>query len=216
MISILLADDHPVVRAGLKAVLETEPDLRVVAQAGTADEAVRAAVELTSAEPPGLDVVLMDLQFGNVSAEMAGVDATARIAALPRAPRVLILTTYDTDADILAAVEAGASGYLLKDAPPEELLAAVRTAAAGQSALAPAVALRLMDRMRAPDRSLSRRETEVLTLVAAGRSNQQIARELFISEATVKSHLVHIFTKLGVDSRTAATAAGRSRGLIRR
>ncbi|MBZ2198805.1 response regulator [Occultella gossypii] len=213
MISILLADDHPVVRAGLKAVLETEPDLRVVAQAGTADEAVRAAVDLTSTEPPGLDVVLMDLQFGR---EMAGVDATARIAALPRAPRVLILTTYDTDADILAAVEAGASGYLLKDAPPEELLAAVRTAAAGQSALAPAVALRLMDRMRAPDRSLSRRETEVLTLVAAGRSNQQIARELFISEATVKSHLVHIFTKLGVDSRTAATAAARSLGLIRR
>ncbi|TDE99027.1 response regulator transcription factor [Occultella glacieicola] len=213
MITILLADDHPVVRAGLRAVLETEPDLRVVAQAGTADEAVRTAVDLTSAQPPGLDVVLMDLQFGR---EMAGVDATARITALSAAPRVLILTTYDTDADILAAVEAGASGYLLKDAPPDELLAAVRTAAAGQSALAPAVALRLMDRMRTPDQSLSRRETQVLTLVADGRSNQQIARELFISEATVKSHLVHIFTKLGVDSRTAATAAARRRGLIRR
>lgn len=211
MIDLLLADDHPVVRAGLRAVLELADDVRVVAEAGTAAEAVQLAGQLREAGK--LDVVLMDLQFGQ---EMAGIGATEQIAALPDPPRVLILTTYDTDADILAAVEAGAAGYLLKDAPPEELLTAVRTAAAGQSALAPAVALRLMDRMRSPGRALSAREIDVLTQVAAGMSNQQIARELFISEATVKSHLVHIYTKLGVDSRTAAAAEAARQGLIRR
>ena len=211
MIDLLLADDHPVVRAGLRAVLELAEDLQVQGEAGTAAEAVRRAGELRAAG--ALDVVLMDLQFGS---ELAGIGATEQIAALPDPPRVLILTTYDTDADILAAVEAGAAGYLLKDAPPEELLAAVRTAAAGQSALAPAVALRLMDRMRSPGRALSAREIDVLTQVAAGLSNQQIARELFISEATVKSHLVHIYTKLGVDSRTAAAAEAAKQGLIRR
>ena len=211
MVDLLLADDHPVVRAGLRAVLELSDDVRVVAEAGTAAEAVQLAERLRAEGT--LDVVLMDLQFGQ---EMAGIGATEQIAALPDPPRVLILTTYDTDADILAAVEAGASGYLLKDAPPEELLSAVRTAAAGQSALAPAVALRLMDRMRSPGRALSAREIDVLTQVAAGMSNQQIARALFISEATVKSHLVHIYTKLGVDSRTAATAEAARQGLIRR
>ena len=211
MVDLLLADDHPVVRAGLRAVLELADDVRVVAEAGTAAEAVQLAEQLRT--EGRLDVVLMDLQFGQ---EMAGIGATERIAALPDPPRVLILTTYDTDADILAAVEAGASGYLLKDAPPEELLSAVRTAAAGQSALAPAVALRLMDRMRSPGRALSAREIDVLTQVAAGMSNQQIARALFISEATVKSHLVHIYTKLGVDSRTAAAAEAARQGLIRR
>lgn len=211
MVDLLLADDHPVVRAGLRAVLELSDDVRVVAEAGTADEAVQLAERLRGEGT--LDVVLMDLQFGQ---KMAGIGATEQIAALPDPPRVLILTTYDTDADILAAVEAGASGYLLKDAPPEELLTAVRTAAAGQSALAPAVALRLMDRMRSPGRALSAREIDVLTQVAAGMSNQQIARALFISEATVKSHLVHIYTKLGVDSRTAAAAEAARQGLIRR
>lgn len=211
MVDLLLADDHPVVRAGLRAVLELSDDVRVVAEAGTADEAVQLAERLRGEST--LDVVLMDLQFGQ---KMAGIGATEQIAALPDPPRVLILTTYDTDADILAAVEAGASGYLLKDAPPEELLTAVRTAAAGQSALAPAVALRLMDRMRSPGRALSAREIDVLTQVAAGMSNQQIARALFISEATVKSHLVHIYTKLGVDSRTAAAAEAARQGLIRR
>lgn len=211
MVDLLLADDHPVVRAGLRAVLELADDVRVVAEAGTAAEAVALARQLR--EEGTLDVVLMDLQFGQ---EMAGIGATEQIAALEDPPRVLILTTYDTDADILAAVEAGAAGYLLKDAPPEELLSAVRTAAAGQSALAPAVALRLMDRMRSPGRALSAREIDVLTQVAAGMSNQQIARALFISEATVKSHLVHIYTKLGVDSRTAAAAEATRQGLIRR
>ncbi|MFB7052005.1 MULTISPECIES: response regulator [Streptomyces] len=205
-IRLLLADDHPVVRAGLRAVLDTEPDFAVVAEAATAER----AVELAASEP--VDVVLMDLQFGT---GMHGSAATAAITAAPGAPRVLVLTTYDTDADILAAVEAGASGYLLKDAPPEELAAAVRTAAAGQSALAPAVALRLMDRMRTPAEALTKRELEVLQLVADGLSNQQISKKLFLSQATVKSHLVHIYAKLGVDSRTSAVAAATSRRLIR-
>ncbi|MEU3315652.1 response regulator [Streptomyces sp. NPDC048387] len=205
-IRLLLADDHPVVRAGLRAVLDTEPDFAVVAEAATAER----AVELAASEP--VDVVLMDLQFGT---GMHGSAATAAITARPGAPRVLVLTTYDTDADILAAVEAGASGYLLKDAPPEELAAAVRTAAAGQSALAPAVALRLMDRMRTPAEALTKRELEVLQLVADGLSNQQISKRLFLSQATVKSHLVHVYAKLGVDSRTAAVAAAATRRLIR-
>ncbi|MEV7581266.1 response regulator transcription factor [Streptomyces erythrochromogenes] len=205
-IRLLLADDHPVVRAGLRAVLDTEADFAVVAEAATAER----AVELAAGEP--VDVVLMDLQFGP---GMHGSEATALITARPRAPRVLVLTTYDTDADILAAVEAGASGYLLKDAPPEELAAAVRTAAAGQSALAPAVALRLMDRMRMPAEALTKRELEVLQLVADGLSNQQISKQLFLSQATVKSHLVHVYAKLGVESRTAAVAAAATRRLIR-
>ncbi|RSS83262.1 response regulator transcription factor [Streptomyces sp. WAC06614] len=205
-IRLLLADDHPVVRAGLRAVLDTEPGFTVVAEAATAER----AVELAAAEE--VDVVLMDLQFG---AGMHGSQATAAITARPGGPRVLVLTTYDTDADILAAVEAGASGYLLKDAPPEELAAAVRTAAAGQSALAPAVALRLMDRMRTPAEALTKRELEVLQLVADGLSNQQISKRLFLSQATVKSHLVHIYAKLGVESRTAAVAAAGARRLIR-
>ncbi|NBE51816.1 response regulator [Streptomyces boluensis] len=207
-VRLLLADDHPVVRAGLRAVLDTEADFRVVAEAASAER----AVELAATEP--VDVVLMDLQFG--PGAMHGAEATAAITALADGPRVLVLTTYDTDADILAAVEAGAAGYLLKDAPPEELAAAVRTAAAGQSALAPAIAHRLMDRMRAPAESLSRRELEVLRLVADGLSNQQISKRLFLSQATVKSHLVHVFAKLEVDSRTAAVATARSRGMLPR
>ncbi|MFC8172549.1 response regulator [Streptomyces sp. NPDC057242] len=206
-IRLLLADDHPVVRAGLRAVLDTEPDFAVVAEAATAERAVERAAA------GDVDVVLMDLQFG---AGMHGSEATAAITAAPGGPKVLVLTTYDTDADILAAVEAGACGYLLKDAPPEELAAAVRTAAAGQSALAPAVAHRLMDRMRTPAEALTRRELEVLQLVGEGLSNQQISKALFLSQATVKSHLVHVFAKLGVDSRTAAVAAATARRLIRR
>ena len=206
-IRLLLADDHPVVRAGLRAVLESEHDLHVIADVATAEEAI------TRAAAGGIDVVLMDLQFGHT---MGGAEATKQITALADGPRVLILTTYDTEADILAAIEAGASGYLLKDAPPEELTAAVRAAAAGQSALAPAIAMRLMQRMRLPSQSLTNRETEVLTLVAGGLSNQQISQHLFLSQATIKSHLVHIFTKLGVDSRTAAVVTAEARGLIRR
>ncbi|MET7378730.1 response regulator transcription factor [Streptomyces sp. NPDC005526] len=206
-IRLLLADDHPVVRAGLRAVLSAEPDFEIAGEAPTAER----AVELAAAG--GVDVVLMDLQFGTGA---HGAEATAAITARPGAPRVLVLTTYDTDADILAAVEAGAAGYLLKDAPPQELAAAVRTAASGRSALAPAVAHRLMDRMRTPAAALSRRELEVLELVRDGLSNLQISKRLFLSQATVKSHLVHIYAKLGVDSRTAAVAAATGRGVIRR
>ncbi|MGW2342206.1 response regulator [Streptomyces sp. NPDC001661] len=206
MIRLLLADDHPVVRAGLRAVLDAEADFAIVAEAATAERAVELAGDV--------DVVLMDLQFG--AGTMHGAEATARIAALADGPRVLVLTTYDTEADILAAVEAGASGYLLKDAPPQELAAAVRTAASGRSALAPAVADRLMDRMRAPAEALSRRELEVLRHVRDGLSNAEIARELFLSQATVKSHLVHIYAKLGVDSRTSAVARATRDGLLRR
>jgi len=205
-IRLLLADDHPVVRAGLRAVLNAEPDLEVVAEAATAEEAVTRATE------GGIDVVLMDLRFGP---EMGGVEAAAAITATPGAPRVLVLTTYDTESDILAAIEAGASGYLLKDAPPDQLATAVRAAAAGEPALAPAVAGRLLERMRSPGMALTPRESEVLELVADGLSNADIGRRLFLSQATVKTHLVHIYGKLGVDSRTAAVAAARSRGLIR-
>lgn len=207
LIRLLLADDHPVVRAGLRAVLETEPGIVVVAEAATAEEAV------TRAAQGDIDVVLMDLQFGR---GMGGAEATARITARPAAPRVLIVTTYDSDADTLPAIEAGATGYLLKDAHPEELAAAVRTAAVGRTALAPTVADRLMNRLRSPAVALTRRETEVLTLVAEGLSNQAIGRRLHLTEGTVKSHLARTYTKLGVDSRTAAVAAATDLGLIRR
>src|SRR5690554_2784172 len=201
MIRLIIADDHPIVRAGLKALFESEEDVAVVAEAATADQAVAAAER----ERP--DLVLMDLQFGSTAGTPTGADATRRIRALEGAPYVLVLTNYDSDADILSAVESGASGYLLKDAPPHELVAAVRAAAAGESALAPVIASRLLDRMRAPQVSLSSREMEVLQHVAAGKSNSAIAGELFISETTVKSHLAHIFTKLDVTSRTAAILA---------
>ncbi|MEU8969059.1 response regulator transcription factor [Streptomyces monashensis] len=206
-VRLLLADDHPVVRAGLRAVLETEPGLVVVAEAATAEEAV------VRAGAGDVDVVLMDLRFGR---GMGGAEATAAITARPGAPRVVIVTTYDSDADTLPAIEAGATGYLLKDAPPEELAAAVRSAAAGRTALAPAVADRLMNRLRAPGTSLTRRETEVLALVAEGLSNQAVGRRLHLTEGTVKSHLARVYAKLGVDSRTAAVAAATGLGLIRR
>ncbi|WP_019549155.1 response regulator [Streptomyces sulphureus] len=206
-VRLLLADDHPVVRAGLRAVLEGEPDFTVAGEAETAER----AVELAAAG--GVDVVLMDLQFGS---GMTGAEATERITALPASPRVLVVTTYGSDADTLPAIEAGATGYLLKDAPPEELAAAVRSAAAGRSALAPAVADRLLDRMRAPGASLSSRETEVLGLVADGLTNLEISRRLHLSQATVKSHLVHIYAKLEVESRTAAVAVASRDGLLRR
>ncbi|MFG2101051.1 response regulator [Micromonospora echinaurantiaca] len=206
-IRLLLADDHPVVRAGLRAVLAAEPGLVVVAEADTAEGAVARAAQ------GDIDVVLMDLQFG---AGMNGAEATAAITARPDAPRVLIVTTYDSDADTLPAIEAGATGYLLKDAPTEDLAAAVRTAAAGRATLAPAVADRLMNRLRTPGTALTRRETEVLALVADGLSNQAIGRRLHLTEGTVKSHLARIYTKLGVDSRTAATAAATDLGIIRR
>lgn len=206
-IRLLLADDHPVVRAGLRAVLETEPDFVVVGEAPTGERAVEMTEEIA------VDVVLMDLQFGP---GMHGSQATAAITAREQAPRVLVLTTYETDVDILAAVEAGATGYLLKDAPPDELAAAVRAAAAGRSALAPVIATRLLGQVRRRGEALSARETQVLQLVARGMSNQEIAAELYLSLATVKSHLAHVYTKLDVGSRTAAVAAASEQGYIRR
>lgn len=207
MIRLVVADDHPIVRAGIAALFALEDDIEVVAEASTPDEAVAAA------ERENPDVVLMDLQFG--TGHSGGADATRRIRALDAGPYVLVLTNYDSDADILGAVEAGASGYLLKDAPPHELVAAVRAAAAGESALAPVIASRLLNRMRVPQASLSAREIDVLELVAAGRSNTEAAADLFVSETTVKSHLAHIFTKLGVASRTAAVSEARRRGILR-
>lgn len=188
-------------------MLETEPGLVVIAEAATAEDAVVRAAERD------IDVVLMDLRFGP---GMTGAEATAAITARPDAPRVLIVTTYDTDADTLPAIEAGATGYLLKDALPEELAAAVRAAAAGRTTLAPTVADRLMNRMRTPDTALTRREIEVLALVADGLSNRALATRLHLTEGTVKSHLARIYTKLAVDSRTAAVAAATDLGLIRR
>jgi DNA-binding NarL/FixJ family response regulator len=206
MIRLLLADDHPVVRAGLKALFTVESDIEVVAEVGTAEAAI---TEVARVRP---DVVLMDLQVGG---GLQGVDATRTLRELDEPPYVLILTTYGTDTDILGAVEAGASGYLLKDSDPAELIAAVRAAADGESALAPKIATRLLTQVRTPEARLSQRESEVLALVAAGKSNREIGRELFLSEATVKSHLVHLFAKLDVTSRTAAVAKARLAGAIR-
>ncbi|ROP48816.1 MULTISPECIES: response regulator transcription factor [unclassified Rathayibacter] len=207
MIRVLLVDDHPIVRAGLRALIGAEDGLTVVGEAGSPAEAIDAAAHLHP------DVVLMDLRFG--ADRETGVDATRALRSSAEPPSVLVLTTYDTDADILGAVEAGASGYLLKDAPPEELLAAIRAAAAGESALAPAVAARLFERLRSPAPRLSARETEVLALVAQGLSNTEVAARLFVTETTVKSHLAHVFAKLGVASRTAAVSAARRLGVLR-
>lgn len=206
MIRVVIADDHPVVRAGVRALLDAEHDIDVVGEAATTDEAVVLAKELAP------ELVLMDLQFGH---RAAGAEATRRVRALAAPPYVLVLTNYDTDGDILGAVEAGASGYLLKDAPPHELLAGVRAAAAGQSALAPAIAGRLLARLREPRVTLSAREIDVLRLVAGGASNADVAHRLHITDATVKSHLAHVFSKLGVSSRTAAVSAARGLGILR-
>jgi DNA-binding NarL/FixJ family response regulator len=206
-IRVLIVDDHPVVRSGLRAALEADPTVQVAGEAATGE----AAIDTVAATEP--DVVLMDLNLGG---GVDGAEATRRLLTqLPDPPRVLILTAYESEADILRAIEAGATGYLLKDAEPADLLAAIHTAAAGETVLAPSIATRLVSRMRSPDRALTKRETEILQMVADGSSNAAIAKELFVTEATVKSHLVQVFTKLDVDSRTAAAAAGRDHGLIR-
>nr|WP_255711883.1 response regulator transcription factor [Corynebacterium yonathiae] len=212
VIRVLLADDHEIVRLGLRSVLEGAEDIDVVGEVATAEAAVSAA------QAGGIDLILMDLRFGagvEGTRVMGGAEATAQIrSAMDTPPKVLVVTNYDTDADILGAIEAGAVGYLLKDAPPQELLAAVRSTAEGDSALSPIVADRLMTRVRTPRTSLTPRELEVLQLVAAGASNRQIGQDLMLSEATVKSHLVHIYDKLGVRSRTSAVAAAREQGVL--
>jgi DNA-binding NarL/FixJ family response regulator len=205
VIRILLADDHPVVRDGLRGMLAGEDGFEVVGEAASGAE----AVAVCDRQRP--DVVLMDLQMP----EMDGATATAEITTRFPGTRVLVLTTYDTDADILRAVEAGATGYLLKDTPRERLFPAIRAAARGETVLAPVVATRLVSRMRRPaTEALTAREVEVLELVARGSSNADIAAALFISEATVKTHLLHAFAKLDVDDRTAAVVAALERGSI--
>lgn len=210
MIRILLADDHPVVRAGLASLLASEDDFEIVDMAGTPDDAVARAAE------GGVDVVLMDLRFGDQPGiEVAGgVEATRRIRALDNPPQVLVVTNYSTDGDVVGAVSAGAVGYLLKDSSPEDLIAGVRDAARGESVLSKQVASKIMGRMNNPMTALSAREIEVLSLVAQGQSNREIGKKLFLTEATVKSHMGHVFNKLDVTSRTAAVAEARQRGII--
>jgi DNA-binding NarL/FixJ family response regulator len=205
MIRILLVDDHPVVRHGLRGMLDAEPDLSVIGEAGSGD----AGVTLAAAVRP--DIVLMDLRMPDGD----GVSATERILkALPGA-RVIVLTTYESDRDILRAIEAGACGYLLKDASPAELADAVRAAARGETVLAPSVASTLVRQVRRPaPPALSARESEVLRLVANGLTNAEIGKHLFISEATVKTHLLRVFNKLDVADRTAAVTTAMRHGLL--
>jgi len=204
-VRLLIVDDHPVVRAGLRGMLAAEPTLEVVGEAASGDEALQ---QVTEVRP---DVVLMDLRMPG----MDGVTATGRIVAEHSGVRVLVLTTYDSDTDILRAVEAGATGYLLKDTPRDVLAGAIRAAARGETVLAPPVAARLVDRMRAPAaENLTPREVQVLAEVARGLTNADVGRSLYIGEATVKTHLLRIFGKLGVDDRTAAVTQAIERGIL--
>ena len=212
MIRVLLADDHEIVRLGLRSVLEAADDIIVVGEVATAEGAI------ATARAGGIDVILMDLRFGaggQGARVTTGAESTAEIrSTMANPPKVLVVTNYDTDADILGAIEAGAVGYLLKDAPPSELLAAVRSTAKGDQAMSPVVRNRLQTRDRSPRSSLTPRELEVLQLVAGGSSNREIGQQLMLSEATVKSHLVHIYDKLGVRSRTSAVASAREQGVL--
>jgi DNA-binding NarL/FixJ family response regulator len=204
-IRLLIADDHPVVRDGLRGLFDDDPDFVVVGEAGNGAEAVARV------EREGADVVLMDLRMP----EMSGVEAIRRLRRTAPAVRVLVLTTYDTDSDVLPAIEAGATGYLLKDAPREELIRAVRAAFAGEAVLSPAVASRLMGQVRKPaPEKLSQRELDVLTLIAGGATNREAAARLFVSEATIKTHLLHVYEKLGVRDRAAAVAEAYRRRLL--
>ncbi|WP_203829903.1 response regulator [Actinoplanes palleronii] len=202
---MLIADDHPIVRDGLSSMFASAPGFEVLGQAADGAEAVRMAQALTP------DVILMDLRMP----VMDGLTAISELARLGVAARVLVLTTYDNDSHVLPAIEAGATGYLLKDAPREELLRGARAAAKGETVLSPAVATRLFNRVRTPPpQLLSQREIEVLELVAAGNTNREVASRLFITEATVKSHLLNIYAKLGVSDRAAAVAEAFNRRLL--
>ncbi|WP_025274678.1 response regulator [Haloglycomyces albus] len=203
---ILLVDDHPVVRAGLAALLAGEEDFHLVARAVSADEAV------AQAERYRPDLVLMDLQLGKGT---DGIEATRRLRRLEAAPRVLVLTTFDSDDDLHRAMDAGAVGYLLKACPPQELFDSIRAAARGEHVVSPQLASRLVKRMTRPRDELTSREREIVGLLAEGLTNADIAGRLFITEATVKTHVVHILAKLGAQSRTAAVAEARTRGIIR-
>ena len=204
-IRLLIVDDHPVVRDGLCGMFSGDQSFQVLGEAADGAEAVALARAL---QP---DVILMDLRMPG----MDGVSAIAELSRIGAAARVLVLTTYDTDSDVIRAIEAGATGYLLKDSPRAELLRAVRAAARGEAALSPSVATRLLGQVRAPAKEpLSQREFEVLEMVARGTTNREAAAGLFISEATVKTHLLHIYAKLGVSDRAAAVAEAFDRGLL--
>ena len=206
MISLLIVDDHPVVRDGLRGMFGSDPRFEVVGEAADGAEAVTAGERLRP------DVILMDLR-------MPGTDGVAAIKELARRgvpSRVLVLTTYDTDSHVLPAIEAGATGYLLKEAPRAELVRAVQAAARGEAVLSPSVATRLLGQVRKPAAApLSQRELEVLELIARGSTNREAAKRLFISETTVKTHLLHVYAKLGVNDRAAAVATAFSRGYLK-
>lgn len=197
VITILLVDDHLVVRSGLRALLGTQPDLEVVGEAASGEEAVEQVQEHSPA------VVVMDLAMGS---GMDGIEAIRKIRQRNNSQAILVFTTYDSDADIVRAVDAGAMGYLLKDASPEEIFAAIRGAVQGKSVMSPPVASRLFQQLRNPEEILTPREAELLSLLTEGLSNRELGQRLFISEATVKTHLAHIYAKLGVDTRAAAIA----------
>lgn len=205
MLNVMLIDDHPVVRVGLRAILNAFPDIDVVLEGADGADVAK----LAAPDAPHVDVVICDIQ-------MPGTDGIAATSQLAQAggPPVLILTTYDTQSDIVSAVEAGALGYLLKDAPEQALHDAVLATAAGKRTLAPEVAALLAERITRPEVALSGRELEILEALATGKSNKELAQRLFISEATVKTHLIHIYQKLGVDTRTAAVTVARERKLI--
>jgi DNA-binding NarL/FixJ family response regulator len=196
-ITVLLVDDHLVVRSGLRALLGTQPDLHVIAEAASGEEAMDRVQEHSP------DVVVMDLAMG---AGMDGIEAIRRIRERNQGQAILVFTTYDSDADIVRAVDAGAMGYLLKDAAPEEIFSAIRGAVQGKSVMSPPVASRLFQQLRNPEEILTPREAELLSLLTEGLSNRELGRRLFISEATVKTHLAHIYAKLGVETRAAAIA----------
>jgi DNA-binding NarL/FixJ family response regulator len=203
-VRVVVVDDHPVVRAGLVGLLAGEDDVEVVGEAADGAQALDVVADVSP------DVVLMDLRMP----VMDGATATGRLLAAHPGVRVVVLTTYESDADILRAVEAGATGYLLKDTPREDLVEGVRAAARGETVLAPSVARRLVAQVRGGEQRLTARELEVLAAVARGGSNAQIGAELFISEATVKTHLLRVFAKLGVDDRTRAVTVALERGLL--
>jgi len=204
-VSVVIVDDHPIVRSGLRAVLTSDPELDVVGEAADGAEAIALCETLRP------DVVLCDLRLGEGA---DGIATTRTLRALAAAPAVVILTTYDTDHDIYRAAQAGAAGYLLKDAAPQTIIRAIRDAAAGRTAWAPELSARVLEAVRSPAATLTAREIEVLEHVAAGHSNEAIAKALFLTAATVKTHLGHIYTKLDVDSRTQAVARAREQGVL--
>ncbi|MBP1326875.1 DNA-binding NarL/FixJ family response regulator [Leucobacter exalbidus] len=207
MIRIMLVDDHPILRHGMRALLETQADFEVLAEAGSLAEAEAQA----NTHP--IDVALVDLDLGD--GVPGGIEVTRALRALPNPARVIVFTAFDSDADVVRAADAGATAYLVKDSRPNDVFHAIRAAATGQGAQAGNITERLGRRTEHPDDALTGRELEVLALVAAGLSNREVASELVVSEATVKTHLHHAFTKLGSDNRQAAVATAVRRGLIR-